>query len=86
MYEEIETVGNLEADNIDLIQSPEEVKEFCDSAGYDNEDDYDYAFIVWGKERTGDVQAVYGSYSVDLGATAYIMRQKTIIKKGFKSA
>lgn len=72
---EVVEIRDLQSDNIDLVQGAEEVKEFCDAAGYDNDDDYDYAYVVWDKKRTGNIKAVYGSYTPNLDDTAYIMRQ-----------
>lgn len=68
-------VRDLEADNIDLIQDYTEAKEFLESAGYVN-DDYNFVFVVWDKERKGDLKEVYGSYSANLDAEAYRCEEK----------
>ena len=69
-FKEVVQVKDLQADNIDLIQSTEEIEYFCGATGYTN-DDYDYLYVVWDKAREGNIESVYGSYRCYLDSDAY---------------
>ena len=79
-FEGVVKVKDLDADNIDLIQGSEAVKEFLEASDYINDDEYDYAFIVWDEARSGTVQTVYGSYKVGLEDYAYRLPQRSLVK------
>lgn len=81
-YESIMWVRELQDDNVDLIQDSNELKEILDTEGLIN-DDYNYGFIVWDEERSGQIQHIYGSYSASLDAEAY--QCESVLDQKFKS-
>lgn len=70
-------IRDLQEDNIDLIQSAEAMQEFCESAGYHNDDDFEFGFIIWDKPRSGTIMGVYGSHTVDLDGYAHTLHEIT---------